>query len=162
VRLSRDAEGRFFLRLNPREQICFEFMLRLYPLVPEDYHQLSRSGESDPPGQDRLEASTALLREDIQSQKAHHKRELERLFQDRACYQTDRSGATLKVDPSQIEWLLQVLNDIRVGSWLKLGAPKPRAHSSPRVNASNARYYMAMEFSGLIQMQFLQHLSPPT
>jgi len=54
-----------------------------------------------------------------------------------------------------MEWLLQVLNDIRVGSWLILGEPDEKQGKPIALNDDNARYYAAMEFCGLFQMMLL-------
>lgn len=35
----------------------------------------------------------------------------------------ERESYTLKLTDGELEWLLQVLNDIRVGHWIKLGRP---------------------------------------
>lgn len=35
----------------------------------------------------------------------------------------DRESYTLRINEGEVEWLLQVLNDIRVGHWVKLGRP---------------------------------------
>ena len=157
MKLSRDAHGRFLLRVNLRERICLEAMLELYPLIPADHHQITRSN----PAVESKHATQAreFLVEDIQAQKARHRAELDRLFQDRARYARDGNGATLRVEPDQVEWLLQVLNDVRVGSWLKLGAPDSRARRPLHLNRANARLYMAMELSGLIQVHFLRALA---
>jgi len=71
----------------------------------------------------------------------------------------DRAVADrLKLSAPQMEWLLQVLNDIRVGSWLVLGEPDEKKGKPIEVNDENARYYAAMEFCGLFQMTLLDAL----
>ena len=37
------------------------------------------------------------------------------------------SGLQLTLSGPEIEWLLQVLNDVRVGSWIALGSPDPES-----------------------------------
>ncbi len=61
----------------------------------------------------------------------------------------------LTLSSPQMEWLLQVLNDIRVGSWLILGEPDEKKGKPIELNDANARYYAAMEFCGLFQMTLL-------
>src|SRR5262249_1175988 len=61
-------------------------------------------------------------------------------------------GFRLTVSPGEFEWLLQILNDIRVGSWIKLGSPE-----GPKLvlNAATMPHVWAMEASGQFQMQLL-------
>jgi len=57
---------------------------------------------------------------------------------------------------SQIEWLLQVLNDVRVGSWLMLGEPEPG--DEPAVTKANAKYLLALELCGVFESVLLTGL----
>ena len=57
---------------------------------------------------------------------------------------------------AEVEWLLQVLNDVRVGSWLALG--EPERGQEPAVTAQNARYLLALELCGLFQSVLLAAL----
>ena len=61
-----------------------------------------------------------------------------------------------------MDWLLQVLNDIRVGGWLLLGEPDEKKGKSIQVNAQNLQHYAAMEFCGLFQMTLLDALERQT
>ena len=65
------------------------------------------------------------------------------------------TGARLSLSPAEVEWLLQVLNDIRVGSWVILGSPEEKP---AELNATTAPHFLAMEMAGYFQMQLLEAL----
>jgi hypothetical protein len=56
-----------------------------------------------------------------------------------------------------MEWLLQVFNDIRVGSWVLLGSPEDNIEAA-LVDADSARIFWDMEMAGNFQMQLLAAL----
>jgi predicted house-cleaning NTP pyrophosphatase (Maf/HAM1 superfamily) len=62
-----------------------------------------------------------------------------------------------RLSPAEIEWLLQVLNDVRVGGWLALGEPEEL--EPPEINETNAPYLLAMEAAGYFQAQLLAALA---
>ena len=53
---------------------------------------------------------------------------------------------------SELEWLLQVLNDIRVGSWIILGSPEQWFEAA---TPQTAPHLWAMELAGAFEMAFL-------
>ena len=78
-------------------------------------------------------------------------------------FRTVKSGFELTVTRAQAEWLLQVLNDVRVGSWLALG--EPEEDEAPEVTEDNARFLLTLELSGLFQSLLLVALDdegPPS
>ena len=65
-------------------------------------------------------------------------------------------GLELTLAPTQMEWLLQVLNDVRVGSWLTLG--KPEEGEAPVFKERAGIYWVAMEVCGIYQSVLLSAL----
>jgi hypothetical protein len=49
-----------------------------------------------------------------------------------------------------------VLNDIRVGSWVKLGCPDLEKPAPLEMTRANARALQAMHISGQFQMELLE------
>jgi hypothetical protein len=71
----------------------------------------------------------------------------------------DKSGYRLSLDAQQLEWLLQVLNDVRVGSWILLGCPDTDEGQQREITLKTARYYLVMEFAGYFQSVLLDALN---
>ena len=44
-----------------------------------------------------------------------------------------------------MEWLLQVLNDVRVGSWLTIGSPEELTQLTAALNEKTAPYFWALK-----------------
>ena len=69
-----------------------------------------------------------------------------------------QNGLRFSLRAPQMEWLLQVLNDIRVGSWLILGSPD-QAGKPIVLNEQTAPYFWSMEMSGYFQSALLEALN---
>jgi hypothetical protein len=59
-------------------------------------------------------------------------------------------------------WLLEVLNEVRVGSWLNLGKPDNLDRVLLAQDEANARSLWSMELSGYFQMALLAALNQTT
>ena len=59
----------------------------------------------------------------------------------------------------ELEGLLQVLNDVRVGNWLAAGSPDPEQEKKMRRDKKSLQHMMLMELAGGFEMLFLGSLS---
>ena len=71
-------------------------------------------------------------------------------------FQENQAGYSLSLNAYQLEWLLQVLNDVRVGSWLMAGSPDEKKGKPAKINLKTAPYLWAMEICGAFQMAMLE------
>jgi hypothetical protein len=62
----------------------------------------------------------------------------------------------LNLSGEQLEWLLQVLNDIRVGSWVQLGSPDTDTVRRGGLTPEEARAVAAMDMSAYFQSGLLE------
>jgi len=151
VRLLRASKGNYQFHLGEREKHVFCEVLGLYPCIPPAHQPLSKNGKL-PDG----EVNQQLLDEALTEQRAENQKLLQTFVSDPlrlvAIKKQNDDGFRLTLSPAELEWLLQILNDIRVGSWLKLGSPE-----EPRLvlNAATMPHVWAMEASGHFQMQLL-------
>lgn len=137
-------------QIGRRERNLFTELLKMYPLVPPAHHRIG--GPTD--GAD-AEANQHLLDEALADHRAENKKQLEAMLREPNRFQEAPTGFRLSLTPYQVEWLLQVLNDIRVGSWILLGSPDEKRGKRLRVTMQNARYAWAMELSGHFQFVLL-------
>ena len=149
--IQRDGES-FLFHISKREKGLLFEVLKLYPLIPIAHHRFSQTAAA--PG---VMESQRLLEGALAERTKENKRQLLALLNHEAgLEETDDARAhRFKLSAPQVEWLLQVLNDIRVGSWLILGEPDEKKGKPIELNDENARYYAAMEFCGLFQMTLL-------
>ena len=154
MKLVRSTKTRLVFDLGQREEQMLLRLLKLYPCVPPAHHVLSKAS--------RLPAAAAnqqLLDEALAEQRAQSKKQLQTLLADSGRLEHMDSGARLSLSHAEAEWLMQVLNDVRVGSWILLGSPEGKL---TELNPDRAPHFLAMERAGYFQMQLLEALERET
>jgi hypothetical protein len=154
VRLQPAGENRCLIELGPREKELLLALLKLYPCIPPAHQRLSKAGERAD-----FQSAQRLLDDALAEQRARNKRQVHALFAEQGRWLATEGGWKLSLTTSEIEWLFQVLNDIRVGSWLALGSPEQRVET---LTEKNAPHLWAMEMSGSFQMALLHLLEGRT
>jgi hypothetical protein len=150
VKLIQQDGETFLFHISKREKALLFEVLKLYPLIPVAHHRVSQSG-----AEPRSMESQKLLEVALADSTRENKRQLLAMLNRETRQNASDSAHRLSLSAPQMEWLLQVLNDIRVGSWLVLGEPDEKKGKPIELNDKNARYYAAMEFCGLFQMTLL-------
>ena len=153
MKLRRADQGQFVFQLGKREKPLLFEVLKFYPLIPASYNRWSG-------GQDRSdEASHKLIEEALTEQRHANKRQLQAILEDPGRFTEYDGGWQFSMSASELEWLLQVLNDIRVGSWIMLGSLDPKEQRRVELTGKNAPYLWAMELCGHFETVLLQALS---
>jgi hypothetical protein len=80
-------------------------------------------------------------------------------LQDPKRFTETASGSRVSFNRSEIEWLLQVLNDVRVGCWLELGSPAEPVEIKPEMDPQTIRQLLVMDAAGFFEMNFLHAAS---
>jgi len=147
MNLKRTGKTSLVFEMNePEKEILLE-TLQLYPLVPATHLRLSKASET------QSEENQRLLEESLAQQCAENRKELDALLNDPVRFKKVGKIFRLRLKLTELEWLLQVFNDIRVGCWLMLGAPDD--DKPPTVTPENIRYGLAMEVCGMFQSALL-------
>lgn len=147
MRLVQATSKELVFHLAKQEKLLLLELLKLYPRIPPAHHRLSKSNRL--PDQ---ESGQHLLDEALAEQRQENKKHLNALLAAPNRFHETQTGCRLALTPVDLECLLQVLNDIRVGSWVRLGSPEEHIEE---VSQQNAADVWAMELSGLFQMGFL-------
>jgi hypothetical protein len=147
----KDAVERLLtFQLNAREEALLLATLRLYPVMGNGQHRISQDPKTAGSAEQRL------LEESMAQQRVEHRRKLDELFHAPQRYFKGAAGERRFVLTSgQLEWLLQILNDIKVGSWVQLGCPELEKGSPLKLTRQNARSFQAMHLSGEFQSALL-------
>jgi hypothetical protein len=148
VRLLHRSSENLVFQVSRREREAWLSLASLYPRIPPGHLKLSRSAEVNASNQ-------SLLEEALTEQRAENQRQLRKLLADPARWIHHDNGWKLALRESDAEWLLQVLNEIRVGSWVRLGSPEQDICA---LNEETAPHVWAMEISGALQVALLQAL----
>jgi len=150
------------IRADP-EQFQFEIsreekhllnVLQLYPLVPASHQQLSQGREIP----DR-EANQRLLEESLQAQREENQKKVMELLNETNRFTEIEQGYRAKFTRGEIEWLLQVFNDVRIGSWLALGSPAAHPEIKPGMSHQTMSHIVTMDIAGFFEMAFLRAVS---
>lgn len=131
---------------EPEKQILLE-TLQLYPLVPATHHRLSKATGA------QAEENQRWLEEALAQQRAENRKALDALLNDPVRFKQVGDSFRLRLKAAELEWLLQIFNDVRVGCWLMLG--EPDEDKLPTVAPENFRYGLAMEVAGMFQSALL-------
>jgi len=125
--------------------------LQLFPVLDPGCHRLTKDPKDAQPAEQRL-LEDAMARLTLE-----HKGRLENFLRAEApVFQEDGEELYLNLSAEQVEWLLQVLNDIRVGSWVKLGSPDTDAVRRNTLTPEEVRSVAAMDMSGYFQACLLE------
>ena len=133
--------------LAERERVLLMQLLSLYPRVPPDHHKASKTPAPSPAETEQL------LKEALADQCQQNRKIVAAFLNDPGKFRKSEHGWDLTVTSAEVEWLLEILNDIRVGSWLALGAPEDL--DSLRVGDEPPIDLLFMELAGFFQMQIL-------
>ena len=148
MKLIRISAEKFSFQLGKRERELWLAVLRLYPSVPPAHQRLSKTVTLE-------ESAQQLLNEALAEQRAENRSRLEALTGDLKRWTRLDSGWRLELSSFEVEWLLQVLNDIRIGSWIALGSPEGRLDT---ITQETAPHLWSMEMAGAFEMVLLEAL----
>lgn len=153
MKLVKTEGGNLIFALSQRERALLTEVLRQYPLVPVSHHKLTRAAGSKVSTDDQ-----ALLEDAMSAQKVAQKGRVGEWLGHQARFAPQGPGFRVTISRADAEWLLQVLNDVRVGSWLALRCPDPDDGKVPSVDESTARFAFLMELSGHFECVLLEAL----
>lgn len=151
MKLLRADKASMVFLLNSVEKETLLDILGLYPRVPPGHrrHRLqTKSTTADAENQ-------RLLDEALAEQRANKKRQLQALLHAEETFRATPKGFELNLRHADGEWLIQVLNDVRVGSWIALDEPEELPRKLP-ADGTQAAHACAMELAGLFQMTLVE------
>jgi hypothetical protein len=150
----RSGPQRVQFEISQDEKNLLAHLLRLYPLVPANHQRLSQ-GRQIP---DR-EENQQLLEDSLNAQRQENRKHVEAMLNEQGRFVECPAGSRVSFSRSEIEWLLQVCNDVRVGSWLALGSPAQHPEILPGVDPQTAQHIVIMEVAAFFEMQLLSAAS---
>jgi hypothetical protein len=150
VKLLHRSESAFTFRIGKREREVFLGLLRRYPVL-KTAHFRSRGGAKS----EAARSNQELLEEALAEQQRENRRNLEEMLAQPGRFQESELGYNFTLSGSELEWLLQVLNDIRVGSWVQLGEPDTNLAGVPDINEKNIEVAWAIEIAGRFEQTLL-------
>jgi hypothetical protein len=154
MKLVKKGEDEVVFWLHPKEHAALMLVVEHYPVLKEDYQTLTHS--QDPK---IAEAARELLRQSLAEQKAENLRFKQTFLQAGQHLKKMGRGYHLVLKPHEMERLLQVLNDVRVGLWHALDCPdlgNPEVLS--KASASQLEKFWTMELAGSLEWNLIELL----
>ena len=152
MKLIEGTPERRVFGLTQREKTLLERLLSFYPLGVDGVARLTREPVAS------LEEADAMLQEALRERKAELAGWLALQFSEGEAFQRVGSGWHMTVSEEETERLLQVLNELRVGAWTKLGCPEEIDAEGLLRKAGGVPYFDIMVLSGHFQTHLLSGL----
>lgn len=151
MRISRRGPDEIVCYLRRGEATTFRHLLEYYPCIPPGHHRLSRTASGA-----AADENQRLLEEAVAEQRQENRRQLAAFLADpERCKDTEKAWR-LRITRAEADWLLQVINDIRVGCWIRLGAPDFEAGEEATLDEKTAPLYWAMETAARFEWILLE------
>jgi hypothetical protein len=150
MKLVNESKGVWQYLLNQNEADVLRGLAKKFPFT-EDVHIHISKTDRDPKADEREK----LLNESL----AEHRKELKKLAVDILAgekWKQSEKGCILTLKSESREILLQILNDIRIGCWRKLGEPEAvELRTRPQSNQAQA-YRNLMGLAGYFEQKLLE------
>lgn len=150
MKLYRRQKESFIYELLPQERQLLVFILRSFPLVPLSHHRLSQGGQVPD-----AEANQELLTEAMAEQRKDQQQWVKEWL-DATRFRPVKAGFHVTVTQDDFETLLQIINDVRVGSWLALGSPESDVEELLESKPESTTELHRMQLAGYFQMALLE------
>jgi hypothetical protein len=154
VKLIRTQREKFVLEISRQEKNLLCEVLNLYPLTPATHYHLSKTAQGE-----KQDENQRLLEESLAAQREENQKNVQAILNEPGHFQTTGGQCQLTLSWPETEWLLQVLNDVRVGSWIALGSPDTETDEEIPLNDETAPRLRSMELAGAFEMVFLNALT---
>lgn len=152
MNLIEAKDGLFVFRVSRRERGLLTHVLKQFPVGSGPVAPLSKSGDEQ-----QLAEHEHALAESLAEQRTEHKRLLDAFLGEQGRFAEDgKNHFRVRLTTAQMDWLLRVLNEVRVGLWTKLGQPRDLA---PLALAGQLDAVVTMELCALFQTRLLAALS---
>lgn len=144
---------RLVFGLGVREKVLLDKLLAFYPLQPEARPGLSRTLPAE-----RVAEAESLLHESLRDQKKEQVAWLQERFSEGRALGRTGSGWRLNLKLGEVEVLLRIFNELRVGAWTRLGSPDNLDDPALAERAGAAPYHAIMTVAGQFEMVLLMGL----
>ena len=153
----RQTPNEVQFELREREAELLGFVLGSFPMAIEGWPQDPKA-----PKIPASQPDPALLLEALRERKVSNQQEV-RLFVEESLRLNATTGtAHWTVSTQRMDWLLQVLNEVRVASWYRLGCPEEDLDELfARMNPEQMQDFIRFFFSGEVISRLLDALETP-
>ena len=149
MRLARQTKQWSKYQLNQGEGECLRSLLSQFPITASIQAKISKTS-NDP--------ETVEMEKSLNESLAEHRKELKKQATNligAGKLKRGGNGYLLTLNLEEREILLQILNDIRIGSWHVLGEPAELEPEKPPQTEREQIFYNLMNVAGYFEVAFL-------
>jgi len=155
VRAKRGSRRLLVFELGQGEAAWLLATLPRYPLLDSGFHRLSKSGAA-------TDAQQKFLEEVMTEERRSHQKMVRKFVLHPRRFQSGPADRLfLELTEAETDWLLRILNDLRVGSWVKLGRPGQEEYGRLMPTPANVADLATLMRTGQMQAALLQALDHP-
>jgi hypothetical protein len=151
MKLVRQTKDGWQYQLNPAEANCLRRLLNQFPITASATVKISRT-DRDPQTVDREK----LLNESLADHREKLKKKARDLIGADKFKARDKSWL-LCINSEEREFLFQILNDIRVGSWRALGEPENPEPQTPHPTEREKVFHNIMNLAGYFEHKLVDN-----
>ncbi len=152
MRLVETRPDGYVFEMGRKEHGILLDVLRRYPVIPENY------AGSRPQENSYSVLDVNLLREALAEVRKENRTVLENWIRNEEVWSKSATGWIFTIGSGELEWLLQMLNDVRVGSWILLGSPELGTKEDLEPKAENLELAWAVDMAGFFQQTLIESL----
>ena len=153
MRLVETSPEGYVIEIGRKERGVLLDILRRYPVMPEDY-----AGSRKQEGSQSV-LDLALLQEALAEVRKENRTLLENWMRNEEVWSKHSKSWNLKLGHEEVEWLLQILNDVRIGSWVRLGAPELGAKADLDLKPETIELAWALDMAGFFEQSLIELLA---
>lgn len=153
MKLIETNEHDLIFGMSAGQKTTLERVLREYPVLPEKQSAISRTRDDA-----ELETEQELLEEALQERRDENRRHVGNFLREPGRFEVTEEEIRLRLRRNRVNWLLEVLNEIRVGHWHQLGSPDI---DETVLTPENIEQYISMQLCAEFQMVLLDALNGP-
>ena len=150
MKLLNKTDDKFVFELDFKEKELLVEVLKLYPVLDPAYQKLSDSLDEE-----EISLSRKILKEDLLEHQEKNRQMVDEIFGEGSPFKRDALHCNLELGAEQLECLLQVLNDIRVGTWRNLDSPGYDELEKLRLEKSDVVPLVVMDVCEYFEYHFL-------
>jgi len=150
--LEANGDSLVFL-IEPRGKALLEKLCQQFPALEVTHFDLCRTMDEDelPDGRELADQSLTEEQNEVRERMA-------KFFTEEGRFETMENFLLMRMTTAEVDLRLQVLNDVRIGCWVRAGSPSEGAEDRLRSNPKTAPLLATMQLCGLFQGALLDGL----
>ena len=153
MRVFEKTDSALVLELGLAETDFLKQILSDYPLVANESRRFSAFADAS-----EVRENTQLLQNSLNEHTQTNRAKLRAWLASPETWKPFPDRTLLSLKTEDCSWFLQILNDLRIGSWQKLNCFDPEELDSAELNRENTYPMLAMKISGFLQTLILNAL----